>query len=86
MSIQSLQTQIDINNPEDIFTQPETTYENILEYFDNYIKSFYAYKDEPTYKAVISFFIKYYIDLIYNIQKLNISKNNKTRKIFPGSL
>ena len=55
-------------NSSDVSTQRETTWENILEYFDLYIRPYTPYKDEPTYKAMISFTIKYYVDLIYNEQ------------------
>ena len=55
-------------NALDITTQKETTWENILEYFESYIKPYAPYKDEPTYKAMISFIIKYYADQIYNVQ------------------
>ena len=55
-------------NEVDISTQKETTWENILEYFEDYIKTYSAYKDEPTYKALISFTIQYYLDIIYNKQ------------------
>ncbi len=56
-----------INNS-DISVQRETTWENILEYFDLYIRPYTPYKDEPTYKAMISFIIKYYANLVYNEQ------------------
>ena len=55
-------------NALDVTTQKETTWENILEYFESYIKPYVPYKDEPTYKAMISFIIKYYADQIYNVQ------------------
>lgn len=55
-------------NSSDVSTQRETTWENILEYFDSYIRPYTPYKDEPTYKAMISFIVKYYVDLIYNDQ------------------
>lgn len=69
MSTQSLeQSKTITDEPEDVFSQPQSTYGNIKEYFENYIQAYYAYRDEPTYKAIISFFIKYYIDIIYNVQ------------------
>ena len=55
-------------NETDISTQKETTWENIVEYFESYVKPFQAYKDEPTYKAIISFFVQYYLNEIYNVQ------------------
>lgn len=55
-------------NAVDISDQKESTFDNILEYFDSYILPFYPYKDSPVYKAVISFFIKYYIEILYNDQ------------------
>ncbi len=55
-------------NETDVSNQKETTWGNIVEFFENYIKPFQPYKDEPTYKAIISFFIQYYLDVIYNQQ------------------
>ena len=55
-------------NAIDVTTQKESTWENIVEYFDSYIKPYTPYKDEPTYKAMISFIVKYYVDQIYNVQ------------------
>ena len=68
-------SQIEKNNPYEIneieskrTPQKQSTWENILEYFESYIKPYTPYRDEPTYKALISFIIKYYTDLIYNVQ------------------
>ena len=47
-------------NAIDLTTQKESTWENIVEYFDSYIKPYTPYKDEPTYKAMIEFIVKYY--------------------------
>ena len=68
MSDASSKTNVDLLNRYDVSTQKETTYENILEYFDSYIRPYTPFKDEPAYKAIVSFIIKYYIDLIYNVQ------------------
>ena len=67
MTTQSIEIQ-NGSSLEGVFEQPETVYENILEFFEKYIKTYYAYKDDPAYKATISFVIKYYVDLIYNYQ------------------
>ena len=68
MSDASSETNVDLINRYDVSTQKETTYENILEYFESYIKPYTPFKDEPAYKAIVSFIIKYYVDLIYNVQ------------------
>ena len=66
--LQEQQATLNNINFDSAFTQPDTTEENIQEYFDNYIKTFFAFKDEPVYKATISFLIKYYIDIVYKQQ------------------
>lgn len=66
--LQEQQSILNSINFDSAFTQPDTTAENIQEYFNSYIKTFFAFKDEPVYKAVISFLIKYYVDIVYNKQ------------------
>ena len=68
MSDTSNETNVDLLNRYDVSTQKETTYENILEYFDSYIRPYTPFKDEPAYKSMVSFIVKYYVDLIYNVQ------------------
>lgn len=58
----------DLNTFSEESNQEKSTYENILEYFDNYIKSFTPYRNEPVYRAFIEFLIKEFINIIYNIQ------------------
>lgn len=60
---------IDVNLPQnEIDQQPLSTFDNIKLYFDNYIKNFVPYKDEPVYKALIEFFLDHYLNIIYTIQ------------------
>lgn len=60
---------IDVNLPQnEIDQQPLSTIDNIKIYFDNYIKNFVPYKDEPVYKAFIEFFLKHYINILYDVQ------------------
>ena len=58
----------DLNTLSDLSNQKITTGENILEYFDKYVKSFTPYRDKPVYRAFIEFIIKNFVDIIYNIQ------------------
>lgn len=44
------------------------TKKNITEYFDEYIKQFRPYKNNPVYRAFMSFILDNYIDLIYDVQ------------------
>lgn len=49
-------------------TSMVSTSENLLEYFNQYVKDFYPFRDEPVYKATIEHFINYYVDQLYNVQ------------------
>ena len=60
--------QTDLNTLPDLSNQKASTAENILEYFDRYIKSFTPYRDKPVYRAFIEFIVKNFVELIYNIQ------------------
>lgn len=44
------------------------TDDNILEYFDRYIKTFAPYKDNNVYRAFVDFIIKYLVNEIYSVQ------------------
>lgn len=54
---------ISLNLSQDILTE-----DNILEYFETYVKSYVPYKDKPVFRAFMEFIIKNYVDIIYNIQ------------------